>query len=121
MANSGRRKRNATPVGIVPRVAGALKEIVHPGDRVVLGLSGGVDSVVLLDVLSRLSARLQFRLETLHVNHQLSPNANAWARFCRDLARKLEVRARVVTVDVARGNSIERAAREARYDALLGS
>lgn len=121
MANSGKRKRNAAAAGIVARVAGALKEIVEPGDRIVLGLSGGVDSVVLLDVLARLAPRLRFRLETLHVNHQLSPNANAWARFCRDLSRKLEVRARTVKVDVRRGNSIEGAAREARYDALLGS
>lgn len=121
MANSGKPKRNATAPGIVACVAGALKEIVQPGDRVVLGLSGGVDSVVLLDVLARLAPRLRFKLETLHVNHQLSPNASAWARFCRNLSRKLDVGARTVKVDVRRGNSIERAAREARYDALLSS
>src|SRR5207253_9805177 len=59
-----------------------------------------------------------FTLEALHVNHQLSPNANAWARFCRALAREAGVRLRVVKVDVPRGNSVERAARDARYAAL---
>ena len=121
MANSGKRKRSPAAAGVVPRVAAALREIVQPGDRVVLGLSGGVDSVVLLDALSRLAPRLDFRLETLHVNHRLSPNANAWARFCTKLSRKLGVRASVVEVNVARGNSTERAAREARYEALLAS
>src|SRR5688500_19239361 len=102
MANSGKRKRSAATAGVASRVAAALKEIVQPGDRVVLGLSGGVDSVVLLDALARLSPRLGFRLEILHVNHGLSPNASAWARFCRQLSRKLGVRARVVEVDVPR-------------------
>jgi tRNA(Ile)-lysidine synthase len=118
MASSGKRKRSAAAAGIVSRVAGVLKEIVQPQERVVLALSGGIDSVVLLDVLARLSARLHFRLETLHVNHGLSPNANAWARFCKTASRTSGVPARVVHVDVARGNSIEGAAREARYEAL---
>lgn len=121
MASSGKRKRSSAAGGIVLHVAARLSEIVRPGERIVLGLSGGIDSMVLLDVLARVAPRLRLRLETLHVNHQLSPNAGAWARFCKAASRKLGVSARVVKVDVARGNSVERAAREARYEALLGS
>jgi tRNA(Ile)-lysidine synthase len=87
----------------------------------VIGLSGGIDSIVLLDVLARLAPRMRFRLEALHVNHQLSPNAVAWARFCRIACRSRGVQCRVVKVDVARGNSTEAAAREARYAALAAS
>jgi tRNA(Ile)-lysidine synthase len=121
MASSGKRKRSSAAVGIVSHVAARLSEIAGPGDRIVLGLSGGIDSIVLLDVLARLAPRLRLRLETLHVNHGLSPNADAWARFCKAVSRRLGVRARVVKVDVVRANSIERAAREARYEALLGA
>ena len=121
MASSGKRKRSAAAAGVVSRVAGVLKQIVQPEERVVLALSGGVDSVVLLDVLARLSPRLRFRLETLHINHGLSPNATAWARFCKAVSRRYGIRARVVSVDVARGNSIESAAREARYQALFSA
>lgn len=122
MASSGKRRRSsAAPAGIVALVAGRLKKVVQPGERVLLGLSGGVDSMVLLDVLARLAQRLDFHLEALHVNHQLSPNAAAWARFCRDRAHTLGVRCRTAKVDVRRGDSVERAAREARYEVLLSA
>jgi tRNA(Ile)-lysidine synthase len=99
-------------------VAACLKSVVHPGDRVLLALSGGIDSIVLLDLLVGLAPRLDFELRALHVDHQLSPSAREWARFCREACRARGVPCRVVTVDVARGNSTEAAAREARYAAL---
>ena len=97
------------------RAAEALAGIVGAGDRLVIGLSGGIDSVVLLDILIRLAPRLKFKLSAVHVNHQLSPNASRWARFCRSLCRARGIPLRVVKVDVARGDSIEAAARAARY------
>ncbi|HXV07878.1 MAG TPA: ATP-binding protein, partial [Burkholderiales bacterium] len=58
------------------------------GRRVAVGLSGGIDSVVLLHLLRALRPREGFRLEALHVHHGLSPRADAWARFCRTLCRR---------------------------------
>jgi tRNA(Ile)-lysidine synthase len=91
---------------------------VKRGERLVVGLSGGVDSVVLLDVLVRLRARLQVTVTALHVDHQLSPHHKEWARFCRALCKALEVPCRVVPVTLQAGNSLERAARDARYGAF---
>lgn len=99
-------------------MADCLKKVVEPGQRLVLGLSGGVDSIVLLDVLARIAPRMRFVLDAVHVNHQLSPHAASWARFCRRACRARGVRCRVVTVSVERGNSTEGAARDARYRAL---
>jgi len=84
-----------------------------------VGLSGGVDSVVLLDVLSRIAKRRRFVLAALHVNHQISPNAGRWAAFCRAACRARGIPLRVVRVKVKGGDSLEAAARAARYDALL--
>ena len=95
-----------------------MQSVVRPGEHLVLGLSGGVDSVVLLDVLERLQTPLGVTLAALHVDHQLSPKSREWVRFCRVLCRTRGVRLRVVTVELERGNSIERAARDARYAAL---
>jgi tRNA(Ile)-lysidine synthase len=117
MASS--RKSNPSsfhdPIG---HVRDRLKNLVRPGDRLVLGLSGGIDSTVLLHVLAALRDSLRFELSALHVNHHLSPNADAWAAFCRSAAQAHGVPCRVIDVSIARGNSLERAARDARYAAL---
>jgi tRNA(Ile)-lysidine synthase len=80
-----------------------------------VGLSGGVDSVVLLDSVQRIARTRGFRLSALHINHQLSPNAGRWAAFCRSMCRARGIPFRAVKVRVPRGNSVEAAARAARY------
>jgi tRNA(Ile)-lysidine synthase len=100
---------------LVEHVAALLKEVVAPGERITLGLSGGIDSMVLLDVLAQLAAPMSFHLRALHVNHQLSFHARDWARFCRSACRARAVACRVEVVDVLHENGLERGAREARY------
>jgi len=95
-----------------------LQDAVRAGDRLVVGLSGGVDSVVLLDVLHRIAKRRRFDLAALHVNHQISPDAGRWAAFCRTVCRARGIPLRVVRVTVKHGDSLEAAARAARYDAF---
>ena len=86
------------------------------GKRVAVGLSGGVDSVVLLDLLRRLAPRRGLRLEAVHVHHGLSPHADDWARFCRSLCRQWGVPLAVRRVQVQkRGRGLEAAARAARH------
>jgi tRNA(Ile)-lysidine synthase len=99
------------------RIAVQIKSIVKASDRLLVGLSGGVDSVVLLDSLLRARRLLRFRLSALHVNHQLSPRAGRWSAFCRSLCRGRGVPFKSVKVSVARGDSVEAAARAARYAA----
>ena len=90
MASSRKSKRSKS-LDLAAHVAAHLKAIVQPGTRIVVALSGGIDSVVLLDVLSRVAPRLRCALTAIHVNHGLSPNAVAWARFCRALCRARNV------------------------------
>lgn len=82
--------------------------------KVAVALSGGVDSVVLLHRLKD-----QPGISAVHVHHGLSPNADAWAAFCRRLCRTWGIPLRVFKVGVRRGkHGLEAAAREARYAAL---
>lgn len=121
MASSRKPKRAPSATqDLLPRVRAQLAGIVPRGSRILAALSGGIDSVVLLDLLRRLAARGRWRLSALHVNHRLQPQADEWARFCRRLCRTVGVPLRVVKVRVARGKSVEHAARLARYEALLG-
>jgi tRNA(Ile)-lysidine synthase len=100
---------------LVARVAAQLKDIVKPSDRLLVGLSGGVDSVVLLDGLQRVARKLRLRLSALHVNHQLSPHARRWEAFCGRLCRARGIPFQSVKIRVRRGDSLEAAARAARY------
>ncbi len=109
------RSRGGVP-DLAARVAAQLKDIVKPRDRLVVGLSGGVDSIVLLACLKAVARKLRFRLSALHVNHQLSPNAAHWAAFCRRLCRERGIPFDDVKVHVRRGDGPEAAARTARYE-----
>ncbi|TAK40865.1 MAG: tRNA lysidine(34) synthetase TilS [Betaproteobacteria bacterium] len=102
------------------RVAAAARRLLAAQDlrgrRLLAGLSGGVDSVVLLHVLRALAPQFGYRLAALHVHHGLSRNAGRWSRFCAALCRRWRVPLSVRRVRVRRaGEGIEAAARAARY------
>ena len=86
------------------------------GTRVTLALSGGMDSVVLLDLLHERRSARQLSLGAIHVNHQISPHAGEWEQFCRVLcqARGVAFTARRVQV-LSQGCGVEAAARRLRY------
>ena len=119
MANSRKPKPGkSVSADLVSRVTRQLQDVIKPGERLVIGLSGGIDSMVLLDILSRIAKRRRFALAALHVNHQISHNAGRWAAFCRRECRARGIPVRVVRVKVAGGDSLEAAARTARYQAF---
>ena len=90
------------------------------GKRVAVGLSGGIDSVVLLHLLHGLAPRFGYRLSATHVNHGLSPNAADWQKFCSSFCLGLGIPFKAMRVTVKRqGRGLEAAAREARRAAML--
>jgi tRNA(Ile)-lysidine synthase len=87
----------------------------YPDVRVLVALSGGVDSTALLAALAGTP-----RVRAVHINHGLHANAPKWSAHCRALARRLGVPLQVVAIQVDRsgGASLEAAARAARYAVL---
>ncbi len=100
------------------RIEANLVSLVPPGSAILIGLSGGVDSVVLLYLLSQLSPRYSWVLSALHVHHGISPNADHWADFCAGLCKKLGIPIRIVRVDITplRALGLEAAARKLRNE-----
>lgn len=91
--------------------------------RVVVALSGGRDSMALLDVVEKLFHRprqyLIARVHAVYVNHGLSPNADAWEAHCREQCEARRIPFTPVRVTVRKtGEGVEAAAREVRYKAL---
>jgi tRNA(Ile)-lysidine synthase len=103
---SSRKLKSAEVTAAVGR---ALEEVA--GKRILVGVSGGVDSVVLLHALAQRSA-----VSAAHIHHGLSPNADRWARFCRRLCERLDVPLTVRRVRVPKRTEAD--ARAARYAAF---
>jgi tRNA(Ile)-lysidine synthase len=104
-------------------VGAALAGHVNAGARVALALSGGVDSMVLLDALTPLVASHPLLLSAIHVHHGLSPNADRWAHFCAEQCALRNIELTVHRLRLARGagKSIEALARTARYECLMAA
>ena len=91
------------------------------GKRVLVAVSGGIDSVVLLDLLAQLSAELEFELSVLHVNHQLrGKESDADEQFVRSLAGQYGLSFSGTRVNTKKEaakekRSIQEVARELRY------
>ncbi|MFS8086460.1 MAG: tRNA lysidine(34) synthetase TilS [Acidobacteriota bacterium] len=110
-------------IDLSARIRQSARRFLPPDARIALALSGGVDSVVLLHLLATLRSELALDVQAVHVNHGLSPNADAWERFCSEACAVLGVRFSTVAVGLARepGESLEAQARKARYSALAGA
>lgn len=106
---------------LVDRLAVQVAPLVPAHSSILIGLSGGVDSVVLLHLFNSLAPRFSWRLSAMHVHHGISRNADAWKDFCAVLCAGYAIPLHVEHVDIAplREHGIEAAARKLRHAAFL--
>ena len=107
----------APPADLADRLRQGLAACgVGPGDRLLVAASGGVDSVVLLHLLTGLGQPVH----VAHVDHGLRPDSAADGAFVAAACARLGVPYRQLAVTVEAGNLQDRA-RAARYAALAGA
>lgn len=116
---SSTRIKNRKITGVLGLVAAAFKRIaVAPGSTILVGLSGGPDSVALLHALDALKPEFQYKLAAAHLNHRLrGAEADRDEAFVRKLSTQLGID---LTVERARGltrtmPNLEERARDQRY------
>jgi tRNA(Ile)-lysidine synthase len=100
---------------VLDRVEATVRKfrMFSQGDRVGVAVSGGRDSVCLLDLLCRLAPKWRLQLVVLHVNHRLRPESDEEEAFVRALAARYGLDCIVDRPALGAGN-LEEAAREAR-------
>jgi tRNA(Ile)-lysidine synthase len=97
-------------------------QLISPGDKIIVAISGGVDSVVLLDVLNEIKEQLKFELIAAHFNHKLrgaesDEDEEFVRRYCSNLGIECYVRGED-TREYCKSKkiSIQEGARELRYN-----
>lgn len=100
----------------------ANHDLIQKGDRIILGVSGGADSVCLLTALNVLKSEYNLTLVVCHVNHKVRPGAaERDQEFVKNLCEKLGVEYHVREAEVEKlakewNMGTEEAGRKVRYD-----
>ena len=87
---------------------------LYPFSTIWVGLSGGMDSMVLLHQIAQYP-ELKSKCRAIHVHHGLSPHADDWLGFCMQQTQVLEVPLVHEKVKIQSSSNIEELARNLRY------
>lgn len=95
--------------------------LIEPGDKIVLGVSGGPDSITMLVILNELKEKLNFEIVVAHINHGIRENAKLDEEYVRNFCNKLNVKfyvlhAKVKEIAKEEKLGLEEAGRKVRYD-----
>ena len=96
-------------------------KLIQDGDKIVLGVSGGTDSICMLDILNQLkNDKIKFDIIVAHINHQIREEANQDEKYVQNYCKKNNIKFCVQRIDVkkyANNNKIglEEAGRKLRY------
>ena len=101
--------------------------MINTGERILVGVSGGADSVCLLSILSDVKEQLGISVYAVHVDHMLrGEEAERDKAFVKKLCAQMEIPCTIVNADVneiaqKHGLTVEEAGRNARYAAFAAA
>lgn len=97
------------------------KDLILPGSHVLVGVSGGIDSMTMLDVLQKISNEIGFTLSAIHINHSLRGlDSDADESFVEGFCKSKDMAFHVATWHgPAKSENLQEAARCFRYDSFL--
>ena len=95
--------------------------LIENGDRLVIGVSGGPDSICLLHVLNELKSELNFKIYVAHINHMIREEADSETEYVKEFCEKLGIECYIKRIDVVKiANNLkkgtEETGRQIRYE-----
>lgn len=95
--------------------------LIKNGDSIVIGVSGGPDSICLLHILNELKDELNFKIYVAHINHMIRKEADEETEYVKNFCKNIEVECFVKKIDVEKiakqlKMGTEEAGRKIRYD-----
>lgn len=110
---------------VIDKIIGSVKGsgLIKPGMNIIIGLSGGPDSLCLLDVLVILKKKIDINIFAVHVNHHLRESADEEQRHVEKICAEYGVESIVINADCRKiakemKMSVEEAGRVIRYGAF---
>lgn len=95
--------------------------LIQENDKIVIGVSGGPDSMCLLHILNGLKEKLNFEIVVAHINHMIRKEAEEETQYVKNFCDKLGINCYIKRIDVIDKSNKEKigteeAGRKARYD-----
>jgi tRNA(Ile)-lysidine synthase len=95
--------------------------LIEEYDKLVLGVSGGPDSITMLTILNRLKEKLNFEMVVAHINHGIRENAKLDEEYVKKVCKNLGVecfvlQAQVKQLAMKQKRGLEETGRKVRYD-----
>lgn len=93
-----------------------FESMLKDSKKAIIGVSGGVDSMVLLHWISQNIKNLKTDFEVIHVNHNIHESCKDWAELVKLTCANLGLKCSIKSVSISNfGKNVEYAARQARY------
>lgn len=95
--------------------------LIEKGDKIILGVSGGPDSISMLVLLNELKEKLNFEIVVAHINHCIRENAKIDEEYVKNFCEKLNVKfyalhAQVLDIAKQEKRGVEETGRKVRYE-----
>lgn len=95
--------------------------LIEPNDKIVLGVSGGPDSITMLTILNSLKEKLNFKIVVAHINHGIRENAKNDEKYVKDFCENLGIKfyclhASVKELAKEEKRGLEETGRKVRYN-----